>query len=330
MGRPAEGSCTAVAADARARPRTVFLFAGQGAQHPQMGRELFERNHTFRAWMERLDAHARDLCGESIVAVLYDPKLSRDALLDELCISHPAIFMVEYALARATMAAGVWPDLVMGASLGSFAAASVADVFAPETALEAVIQQAAALEACSDSGGMMAILDAPGNHLPWLHGRCEVAAINFARHFVIAAPDRELASIETELKLRRVAFQRLPVRFPFHSAWIDGAESPFVSYCTGLRFAPPRIELVCSEQARVLHEIPQDFLWRVVRHPIRFADTVVGLASQEPFHYIDLSPSATLATFLRYMLPPPHSARAALSRYGDDCLALETLAHAPT
>lgn len=315
----------ATGAGAEKSSRTVFLFAGQGSQHPHMARGLFDGNEVFHGWMERLDACARQWCGESILAALYDPRTTRGGELDRLCISHPAIFMVEYAAARAVIAAGVRPDLVVGASLGSFAAAAVAEVIEPEVALEAVIQQAAALEACCEAGGMMAILAPPGEHLPWLEGRCEVAAVNLAAHFVIAAPEAELSAIQDELARRKVAFQRLPVRYPFHSAWIDEAEAPFASYCASLSLARPRVRFVCCARAVELEQLPADFFWRVVRRPIRFSEAMTWLAMQSELSCIDLSPSGTLATFLRHMPLVRHDIQTVFSRHGTDKIALEQL-----
>lgn len=311
-------------------PCRVFLFAGQGSQHPHMARGLFDRNEVFRGWMERLDACARRWCGESVLAALYDPNAKRSDELDRLSISHPAIFMVEYAAARAVIAAGVRPDMLVGASLGSFAAAAVAEVIEPEVALEAVIQQAAALEACCEGGGMVAILDRFERHLPWLEGRCEVAAVNLASHFVVAAPETQLKAIQDELARQKVAFQRLPVRYPFHSAWIDDAEAPFAAYCASLRLASPCVRVVCCEQAADLEQIAPDFFWRVVRRPIRLPEAVAWLAAQGPLNCIDLSPSGTLATFFRHMPSMRHDIRAVFSRYGTDDTALERLAASPT
>ena len=82
-----------------------------------MGRELFERDACFRAAMQHADRVVRDRCGESVLAVLFTAGHTREIPFDRLLHSHPAIFMVEYALAKSLIDAGVRPDLVLGASL---------------------------------------------------------------------------------------------------------------------------------------------------------------------------------------------------------------------
>ena len=167
----------------------VFMFSGQGAQYFQMGRVLFEKNHVFRDSMLDLDGVARRLLGESIVGALYETSKGISEIFDQIRLTHPAIFMVEYAMARALISAGVMPGCLLGVSLGTFAASVVAGCLEPESALEMVIEHASAIEAECPRGIMIAVL-APLSLAQenFLKDRCEVAAVNSDGHFVISAP----------------------------------------------------------------------------------------------------------------------------------------------
>jgi len=136
----------------------VFMFSGQGAQYFQMGRVLFEKNHVFRDSMLDLDGVARRLLGESIVGALYETSKGISEIFDQIRLTHPAIFMVEYAMARALISAGVMPGCLLGVSLGTFAASVVAGCLEPESALEMVIEHASAIEAECPRGIMIAVL----------------------------------------------------------------------------------------------------------------------------------------------------------------------------
>src|SRR5579872_4118204 len=102
------------------------MFSGQGSQYFQMGRSLYDNNDTFRHWMMQLDGIARELSGNSVIEALYAPQRRIGDVFDRTALTHPAIFMVEYSLAQTLIHAGVCPDIVLGVSLGSFAAAAVA------------------------------------------------------------------------------------------------------------------------------------------------------------------------------------------------------------
>lgn len=283
---------------------TIFMFSGQGSQYFHMGKALYDGNDTFRGWMQRLDEVARQ-SGTPVLENLYSEARRKSDAFDRLVLTHPAIFMVEYSLAQALMQAGIRPDMVLGVSMGSFAAAAVAGFIGVEEALTAVIRQATALEECSVAGGMTAILGDPALFdEEFLGGRSALAAVNFASHFVVSARTTELAEIESVLRRRNVGFQRLPISFPFHSQWIDEAKAPFTSFMQSIRCREGKLPMVCCDQTTVLSGVPgDDYFWDVVRRPIRFREATARLEQQGTRRYVDVGPAGTLATFLKYGLP---------------------------
>jgi bacillaene synthase trans-acting acyltransferase len=299
--------------------QTVFMFSGQGSHYFRMGRELFDHDSVFREWLLRLDDLAADLCGERVIDAIYSP--GNRETFDRTLQTHPAIFMVEYALAQSLLHAGIEPDITLGASLGSFAAATLAGFLRVEDALAAVIQQAAAFEACCDPGGMIAVLADHTSYVqPYLREHSELAAINFSSHFVVSAPQGSLARIERSLAEREIISQRLPVSYAFHSQWIDDARAPFESHMSSMRRSPGTLPLACCREARLLTELSKDFFWRVVREPICFKDTIASLEQRGACRYIDVGPAGTLATFTKYCLPPGSrsTAQAIMSPFGNE------------
>ena len=306
--------------------KTAFLFSGQGSHYFQMGRELFERDACFRSVMERLDTIAVERCGASIIDVLYRGEQGKAAPFTRTLHSHPAIFMVEYALAQSLIARGVVPDLVLGASLGSFAAAAVAGCIDAETAAAAVVEKAHVLEKHCRPGGMIAVVGVPASYLDAeLLALCELGASNFATHSVISLPLENRDQVEEYLRRRGATFQRLAVSFAFHSRWIAPAQQPYREFLSGLRFQPARIPVACCAAACTIENLPVDHFWTVARAPIRFQDTVAALEAQGGYRYLDLGPGGTLATFLKYALlqDSKSQARAVMSPFGSDMQSLD-------
>ena len=285
-----------------------------------MGRELFKTNDIFHNCMVRLDTIAKELTGDSVIGALYSDASRKGDPFDRTLLTHPAIFMLEYALAQVLIHAGVLPDMVLGASMGSFAAATVAGFIEVEDALASVVHQAIALEEC-ERGGMIAVLADPALFAEdFLSHRSELAAVNFSSHFVISSRWNDLEEIEVALRKDNVGYQRLPVSSAFHSRWIDKAKAPFASFMRSIPYKQGSLSLGCCDQATVLSGLPADYFWNVVRRPIRFRETIAHLEQLSPHRYIDVGPAGTLATFLKYGMPAnsKSTVHAILTPYGLD------------
>jgi acyl transferase domain-containing protein len=283
--------------------RTVFLFSGQGSQYFQMGAPLYRRGGPFKRSMDRMDSMLHDIGGGSVVATLYGGRSKADPF-DDLALTTPALFMVEVALAETLVEAGVTPDLTLGASHGAFAASVVAGCIGVETGLRLALRQAQIVQAECAPGGMIAVL---GHRTlfeaPELHENAVIAADHFSNNFVLAARQGALGSIDAFLKSRGVPFQRLPVRYPFHSSWIDAAQVPFLEASSALKTQAARIPMLCCAAAGYLERLPTDYFWTAARMPIRFSQTILQLEQEGPSRYIDVGPSGSMATFLKYLVP---------------------------
>jgi bacillaene synthase trans-acting acyltransferase len=129
------------------------------------------------------------------------------------------------------------------------------------------------------------------------------------------------------LKQRNIGFQRLPVSFPFHSQWIDKAEASFALFMRSVPRKRGRLPLVCCDQTSILSDLPDGYFWNVVRHPIRFRETTARLEELGDHRYIDVGPSGTLATFLKYGMSAAtkSAAHSILTPYGSDQKNLSAL-----
>ena len=308
---------------------TTFMFSGQGSHYYQMGRDLFATDRIFRTWLGDLDTVARDAIGTSVIAAMYDHARRKGDPFDRLELTHPAIFMVEVALAHTLIARGIVPACALGVSLGAFAAATIAGCLEPETALRAVIAQARIIRAHCRPGGMIAVLASVSTcnrHV--LSGACEIAAVNGAAHFVVAAPANRLPEIEAHFRRTQVSFQRLPVAYAFHSKWIDEARGALEADMRAVPVKPARLPLACCALAAQLTAIPDDYFWQVVRRPIRFQEIIEMLERSGGQRFVDAGPAGSLAAVLKQMLPKTSvsTVRAIMSPFGGDTRAVELLA----
>ncbi len=304
---------------------TVFMFSGQGSQYYAMGREL-RTIHYFEQTLCELDEVCRAMLGESVVAHVYDPNYAISDPFKQTLLSHPAIFIVELALAKTLIYCGVVPQYVLGTSLGSFAAAVVAQCIDEEQAMKAVIKQAEVIDSCP-AGSMIAVMD----HVDLYYNNrdlsslSDLAGTNFDSHFVVSLPK------EYECDLGEVlagtTFQVLPVSHAFHSRWIDQAALPYLDYLKGLNISCAQVPLLCSLSTSITDTLSDRFFWDVIRKPILFYDLIDFIEKNQNFRYIDCGPSGTLTTFLKYALPAhSHShTHTVMSQYGKEAKKIRSL-----
>lgn len=290
--------------------KTVFLFSGQGAQYFQMGRGLYEESSVFRDCMDRMDAQVERTLGVSVLRELYGAR-GRAEPFDALRLTHPALFLVEYALARTVMQLGVRPDLTLGASLGTLVALAVSGHLSMEAALQLVLEQALIIEEDCPPGGLIAVMAEPRLYWgsPTLRALSVVAGQNFASHFVLAAPQAHLEEVTSVLRAASATYQRLPVRYPFHSPWMDPVRDRLIQAGVTHRLGMGAIPLMCCATSGLLESPATDYYWRVAREPIDFMRTIARMEAGGAFDYVDLSPSGTLATLLKYQLSKDSASR---------------------
>jgi trans-AT polyketide synthase/acyltransferase/oxidoreductase domain-containing protein len=306
----------------------IFMFSGQGSHYPGMGKALYEHNPVFRHWMHRLDETARDELGHSVVGRLYGATRELGAF-DQTALTHPGIFMVEYALARTLMDAGIKPDLALGSSLGEVAACALAGIFEADDCLRFVIRQALLFDRLCPPGGMMAVVHSPdihARHRP-RSGGCEIAGIGSPQSFVVSGSHAALAEYQSFLQERGIATSRLAVSRAFHSSLVEPARAEFLAASRQLKPAKPRMPVVSCARADFLDQLLPDHFWDVVRRPVNGRDTFRKLASAGRYVYLDVGPSGTMANMMKYNCerePPPKSFYV-LDPYGDELGRLQSV-----
>src|SRR5207237_6823027 len=141
------------------RRPVVFLFPGQGSQHTGMGRGLYESEEVFRRELDTCAEILRPRIGCDLHDLLCPPEDGREdagRALRETRLAQPALFAVEYSLARLWMSWGVAPWAMIGHSLGEYVAACLAGVFSLEDALDLVAARGELLQALPP-GAMLSV-----------------------------------------------------------------------------------------------------------------------------------------------------------------------------
>jgi acyl transferase domain-containing protein len=156
-----------------------------------------------------------------------------------------------------------------------------------------------------------------------------IAAQNGPSHWVLSAREAELPGIEAFLKSQNAAFGRLPVRYAFHSPWLLKDKATAFAQVRAPQARAPHIPVACCAEGGIIRSMGADYFWTTTLEPIRFERTMRQLEAQEgDWRYVDLGPSSTLATLLKYLLPAGSASRfqGVLSPYGREPANIAALA----
>jgi acyl transferase domain-containing protein/surfactin synthase thioesterase subunit len=278
--------------------RLAFLFSGQGSQYAGMGKELYRHHPVFRATIDRCAAALRGSLPQPLLEVLFDEG-SAGSLIHETAFTQPALFVVQAALTDLWRSWGLIPDVVLGHSVGEFAAAYCAGVYALEDCLNLVADRARLMQASPPQGTMATIFadEATVARAIERHNsdRIAIAAVNAPENTVISG-DRDLV-LETmkNFKSAGVRCQQLTVSHAFHSPLIRSAIEAFATVAASIPASGPKISWISAATGTPITGPINAGYWR--DHglgAVRFADGVKALGNFGVTDFVELGPGGTL------------------------------------
>jgi len=293
----------------RRDPPLVFLFGGQGTQYVNMGKNLYEGEPLFRAIVDDCCEMLKPHLGRDLRELLYphpgDEATARQSL-EETFYTQPAIFVIEYALARLWQSVGVQPAQMAGHSIGEFVAATLAGVWELPEVLRLVALRGQLMQS-QPRGSMLAVSGSVEKVAGMLPPALQLASHNAPSLCVVSGPDADISAFAERLQAQEVVCRRLHTSHAFHSAMMDAIVEPLRAEVAKVKLRPPTKSLVSTVTGQPLTaaEATDPGYWaRHARATVQFSQALRWLAAHAYDLFLECGPRATSCTLARQHFAP--------------------------
>ncbi|HEB83354.1 MAG TPA: alpha/beta fold hydrolase, partial [Gammaproteobacteria bacterium] len=284
-------------------------FSGQGSQYINMGRELYENEAFFRDTIDRCASLLHSELELDIRDILYPAVGQEQAAADQLkqtALTQPALFVVEYALARLLMHWGIIPVAMVGHSIGEYVAACIADVFSVEDALRLVALRGRLMQGLP-AGAMLSVGMHEADIEAILPEELSLAALNAPASSVVSGPTEAINAFRRRLEESGISERVLHTSHAFHSGMMDPILDEFTAAVADIELHAPTIPYISNVTGDWISEqqVCDPAYWsQHLRQAVRFADGVRLLVETSNQTLLEVGPGNTLSALARQTIGP--------------------------
>ena len=267
------------------KPKVCFMFPGQGSQYVDMMKDLASKYKVVMDTFMEADRILVGLIGQNLTDTLWskpgetkEQLAEREAAIKKTEMTQPAVLTADVAMMRLLSSFGLKPDVVMGHSLGEYAAAVAAGIFDFENGLKAVCTRAKAMADIKvEDNGKMASIAAPTEQvepqLSRISGYVAVANKNCPTQTVIAGNSKSIddaIKMFTDMGIQAV---QIPVSHAFHSEIVRPAMPKYRAFLDTLTVNAPKMPITTNVTAEFYPSDPEkikDLMVTQISHSVEW------------------------------------------------------------
>ncbi len=284
------------------RGKVGFVFSGNGAQWPGMGRHLYRSSPDFRVAFDQVSELFKQKAGDDLAALMFDPEFETE--LGTSALVQPLAFAIQIALCDSLAKAGLTPDAVAGHSAGEVSAAYAAGILTLQSAVDLVHSRSSALATLLGTGGMAAVLAGAGPLRDALADFEDPAIVmsadNSTRSSSISGPIEALKEFAKFARKRRLAVKVLDIAYPFHSPAVDSIKDRLLNDLKGLQPAQGDCDYYSAAFGKLVDgpQMTADYWWQNTRNPVQFRAAVAAMTKDGCDIIVEISPKSILRNYV--------------------------------
>jgi len=268
--------------------RAVYVFTGQGSQYKGMCEQYYKENETFRRSFD----HCADLFKKYIDRDLRDIVFSDDYDLNQTENAQPAIFAVEYSLVQMLKAYGIKPEVVIGHSIGEYAAACTAGVFSVEDAAKLVAARGQFMQELSPEGKMLAVFADRAKvqnvvfEIPGLY----ISTSNSPMQTVVAGATDAVEKADVIFKKKGIRTVFLKTERPFHTPFMDAAAKEFGEVAKTIDYSRPTVKMISTVTAGYESDLFADasYWMEQILSEVKYCDSINTVGNLEEIVFVEI------------------------------------------
>jgi non-ribosomal peptide synthase protein (TIGR01720 family) len=282
----------------------VFMFPGQGSQDVGMGLALYQVESNFRKEVDSCAEILKPHLGFDVRTVLYPsagPTEEVSQRLNQTDITQPALFVIEYALAKLWMEWGMQPQAMIGHSIGEYVAACLAGVFSLHDALGLVAERGRMMNELP-AGTMVAVPLGEKDIQPYLGDALSLAAINGPSLCVVSGPTEAMTALQQRLSELGLECRRLRTSHAFHSKMMDPIIGRFTERVKAINLSSPKIPYLSNLSGTwITKEQATDpgYWGGHLRHTVRFSEGLQELLKGAQRCLLEVGPGQALSSLAK-------------------------------